>query len=309
MAHHIGEAPLASPCRDNGVLRRDGAQRGAVPRDVRPLRVRRDPRPPPRPAGRLVRGRHQLGPGRASRTPSTSYASLQHMADHEIEHDVAHYWHHHMYASFMVDPLGPRADRPDRRRPGDVVVGLPAQREHVRLLASESLGQRGRGGRPRGGGQDRQHERARRSSGSTADDRRARRRTPTGLDLPAPTRSRADAPRAGDAAPLGHGRARASTRSSCSATPTSSYATGASWPLSDAGRGQLRAPGRGRPGRRRDAPPVHAVPAPTTARELDLDDDHLHGPTYLDFDEGVAAFAAALADLLPADGARSPSTR
>ena len=65
VAHHIGEAPLASPCRDNGVARRDGAQRRAVPRDVRPLRVRRHPRPPPRPAGRLVRGRHQLGPGRA----------------------------------------------------------------------------------------------------------------------------------------------------------------------------------------------------------------------------------------------------
>ena len=44
---------------------RHGAQRGAVPRDVRALRVRRDPRPPPRPAGRLVRGRHQLGPRRA----------------------------------------------------------------------------------------------------------------------------------------------------------------------------------------------------------------------------------------------------
>jgi predicted TIM-barrel fold metal-dependent hydrolase len=28
------------------------------------------------------------------------------MADHEIEHEVAHYWHNHMYASFMVDPLG-----------------------------------------------------------------------------------------------------------------------------------------------------------------------------------------------------------
>ncbi len=28
------------------------------------------------------------------------------MADHTIEHEVAHYWHEHMYASFMVDPLG-----------------------------------------------------------------------------------------------------------------------------------------------------------------------------------------------------------
>ena len=28
------------------------------------------------------------------------------MADHPIEQDVAAYWDHHMYASFMVDPLG-----------------------------------------------------------------------------------------------------------------------------------------------------------------------------------------------------------
>jgi hypothetical protein len=34
------------------------------------------------------------------------YASLAHMADHPIENDVSYYWDHHMYASFMVDPLG-----------------------------------------------------------------------------------------------------------------------------------------------------------------------------------------------------------
>jgi predicted TIM-barrel fold metal-dependent hydrolase len=28
------------------------------------------------------------------------------MADHRIEHEVEHYWRHHMYASFMVDQLG-----------------------------------------------------------------------------------------------------------------------------------------------------------------------------------------------------------
>ena len=38
------------------------------------------------------------------------------------------------------------------------------------------------------------------------------------------------------------------------------------------------------------------------AGELDLDDDHLHGPTYLDLDEGVEAFARTLADLIPSDG-------
>ena len=34
------------------------------------------------------------------------YASFQHMLDTPVEHDVRHYWDHHMYASFMVDPLG-----------------------------------------------------------------------------------------------------------------------------------------------------------------------------------------------------------
>src|SRR3546814_18358652 len=34
------------------------------------------------------------------------YASLQHMADHKTDHDVAHYRHHHIYASFLVAPLG-----------------------------------------------------------------------------------------------------------------------------------------------------------------------------------------------------------
>jgi len=35
------------------------------------------------------------------------------------------------------------------------------------------------------------------------------------------------------------------------------------------------------------------------AGELDLDDNHLHGPTYLDLDEGVEVFARALRVLLP----------
>lgn len=28
------------------------------------------------------------------------------MFNHELQHDVRHYWDHHMSASFMVDPLG-----------------------------------------------------------------------------------------------------------------------------------------------------------------------------------------------------------
>ena len=105
VAHHIGEAPLSSPCRDNGVL-------VGMVHNVAPFREM---------FGRYVFGgildRHpglRVGwfEGGINWVPAAIqdaehlYASLQHMADHEIEHDVAHYWHHHMYASFMVDPLG-----------------------------------------------------------------------------------------------------------------------------------------------------------------------------------------------------------
>lgn len=105
VAHHIGEAPLASPCRDNSVL-------VGMMHNVAPFRE--------------MFGRYVFG-GILDRHPSLKigwfegginwvppaiqdgehlYASLQHMADHGIEHDVAHYWNTHMYASFMVDPLG-----------------------------------------------------------------------------------------------------------------------------------------------------------------------------------------------------------
>ena len=105
VAHHIGEAPLASPCRDNGVL-------VGMVHNVAPFREM---------FGRYVFGgildRHpglRVGwfEGGINWIPAAIqdaehlYASLQHMADHTIEHDVAHYWRHHMYASFMVDPLG-----------------------------------------------------------------------------------------------------------------------------------------------------------------------------------------------------------
>lgn len=105
VAHHIGEAPLASPCRDNGVL-------VGMVHNVAPFREM---------FGRYIFGgildRHpglRIGwfEGGINWVPAAiqdaehMYASLQHMADHEIDHEVAHYWNHHMYASFMVDPLG-----------------------------------------------------------------------------------------------------------------------------------------------------------------------------------------------------------
>ncbi len=78
-----------------------------------------------------------------------------------------------------------------------------------------------------------------------------------------------------------------------------SYATGASWPLSDAGRANVERPvavvlaGD-------EMPHLFTPFLADAAGQLELDDDHLHGPTYLDVDEGVESFAKALADLLPA---------
>lgn len=75
------------------------------------------------------------------------------------------------------------------------------------------------------------------------------------------------------------------------------YATGAIWPLADAGRANFEQP-------------VAVVLADdesphlfSHARdEVDLPADHRHPPVHLDFDEGVAAFVAQLRDLVP-DGA------
>jgi Xaa-Pro dipeptidase len=77
------------------------------------------------------------------------------------------------------------------------------------------------------------------------------------------------------------------------------YATGTSWPLGDAGVSYVERP---------VAVVIADDPFPHlflpfregAAQESDLPADHLHGPVYLEFDEGVEHFAPALGDLLPA---------
>jgi Xaa-Pro aminopeptidase len=76
-----------------------------------------------------------------------------------------------------------------------------------------------------------------------------------------------------------------------------SYATGARWPLADPGRANVERPvalvvaGDDRP---------HLfTPFAGPALNLCLPDDHLHGPVYVDFDEGAEAFARTVAGLLP----------
>lgn len=76
-----------------------------------------------------------------------------------------------------------------------------------------------------------------------------------------------------------------------------SYATGASWPLSDAGRANVERPVA--VVLADDEHPHLFTPfLAEAASELGLDDDHLHGATYLDVAEGVAAFADHLGELV-----------
>lgn len=80
------------------------------------------------------------------------------------------------------------------------------------------------------------------------------------------------------------------------------YATGISWPLADAGLSHIERPvavvlaG--------DEHPHLFLPfREGSVSESGVPDDHLHGPVYLEFDEGVDEFARILAGLLPADAA------
>lgn len=77
------------------------------------------------------------------------------------------------------------------------------------------------------------------------------------------------------------------------------YATGTSWPLGDAGLSYVERPVAVVVGD--DEWPHLFLPfREGAAQESDLPTDHLHGPVYLEFDEGVADFARVLNDLIPA---------
>ncbi|EID09918.1 peptidase, M24 family protein [Mycobacterium xenopi RIVM700367] len=80
------------------------------------------------------------------------------------------------------------------------------------------------------------------------------------------------------------------------------YATGVSWPLGDAGLSYVERP---------VAVVIADDPWPHlflpfregAASESGLPADHLHGPVYLEFDEGVEHFARAIDELIPAGAA------
>ncbi|OBC01010.1 peptidase [Mycobacterium sp. 852013-50091_SCH5140682] len=75
------------------------------------------------------------------------------------------------------------------------------------------------------------------------------------------------------------------------------YATGASWPLLDAGLSHVERPVA--VVLADDQYPHLFMPAREgAALETDLPDDHLHGPLFLEFDEGVEHFAKVVAELI-----------
>jgi Xaa-Pro aminopeptidase len=76
------------------------------------------------------------------------------------------------------------------------------------------------------------------------------------------------------------------------------YATGASWPLLDAGLSHVERPVA--VVLADDEHPHLFMPFRSGASvESPVPDDHLHGPAYLEFDHGVQHFARELADLIP----------
>jgi len=77
------------------------------------------------------------------------------------------------------------------------------------------------------------------------------------------------------------------------------YATGASWPLGDAGLSYVERPVAVVLADD-DRPHLFLPFREGASHESDLPADHLHGPVYLEFDEGVADFARVLAELIPA---------
>jgi Xaa-Pro aminopeptidase len=78
------------------------------------------------------------------------------------------------------------------------------------------------------------------------------------------------------------------------------YATGASWPLLDAGLSHVERPVA--VVLADDEHPHLFMPFRSGAStESPVPDDHLHGPAYLEFEHGVEHFAHKLAELIPAD--------
>jgi predicted TIM-barrel fold metal-dependent hydrolase len=105
LAHHIGETPPKTPCEFNSVvvgmmINIDGF-RETFSKYIFSGILDRHPK--------LKIGWFEGGIAWipwALQDAEHLVASYRHMFNHQLEHDVRTYWNNHMYASFMVDPLG-----------------------------------------------------------------------------------------------------------------------------------------------------------------------------------------------------------
>jgi len=77
------------------------------------------------------------------------------------------------------------------------------------------------------------------------------------------------------------------------------YATGAIWPLADSGRANFEQP-VALVLLDDEWPHLFSPVREGDRLHMELPSDHIHGPVYLDFDEGVEVFASQLAGLVPA---------
>ena len=105
VSHHIGEAPLSAPCASNNfavsMVHNAAPFREMFARYVCGGLLDRHP-------GLRV-GWFEGGINwvvSAIQDAQHMAVSFRHMLDTEIEHDAGYYWRNHMYAAFMLDPLG-----------------------------------------------------------------------------------------------------------------------------------------------------------------------------------------------------------
>ena len=210
-----------------------------------------------------------------------------------------------MMASFMVDPLG--LDLIDRIGVDRVMWSTDfPHNESTYGYSNESLAtvvERGRS-RRRGDDRRRQHQAV----------PRARQLMPAGLMATAPPRrgSRRSPTSAGCAASAPSGCGRIMRDQGIDAlvllgNTNVIYATGAIWPLADSGRTHFEQPVAVVLADD-EFPHIWSPVRDDERLRAELPADHLHGPVYLDFDEGVAALRRPARRARAAPGPSSPST-
>ncbi len=294
VSHHIGESPPATPNQYNavsiGMLQSVAPFRDTFGKYIFGGILDRHPGLP----DRVVRGRDQLGSlGAAGCRAHHGVVPTSRRPEGAARTDVLLGQPHVR----LVHGGSPGTGTPPPYRPGSghVVHRLSPQREHLRVQRPVAGVRRGRGGC---GGADSRRRRQHQELPRTG------RRMPAGLMASAPP---THVPPEADMARMHRERGervRALMREQgldalvLLGNTNVVYATGAIWPLADSGRANFEQPVAVvvvddewphlfSPMRAEDPPRV------------ELPSDHIHGPVYLDFDEGVEQFASQLAAIVP----------